>query len=337
MATKFTVTTEAAGTRLDLFLSGALDLSRVKAKQLIDNEGVKINGALATRASAKLVAGTEVVVQAEKLAAAQAPAAEIITPETIPLEIIYEDDNVLALNKQVGLVVHPAAGNYEHTLANGLKGYLQAKGQDLFPANKVGLVHRLDKATSGLILVAKTPMVLDFLSKQFASRSVQKYYLALVRGEFPWELTLAQPLGRDRYQRQKFSSRVDNSKLRPALTQVQRLALGQGPKQDQSSGYSLVLAKPHTGRTHQIRVHLSEAGFPIVGDELYGGERASRLLLHALALEIALPAPAKSEVNVEKTFLAPPPPEFLSELAQRGVSLAILKHALEENTGIELP
>jgi 23S rRNA pseudouridine1911/1915/1917 synthase len=193
------------------------------------------------------------------------------------LDIIYEDENLLAINKAQGIVVHPAAGHLKDTLANGVKYYLQKKKQDNWDNARVGLVHRLDAATSGVIIFAKTPEALWHLSKQFAERKVKKVYIALVQGCVKKKLNLSSSLGRDRINRKKISSRT--KKPRIAYTEITPLL------QDKSGKFTLVKAIPLTGRTHQIRVHLSEAGHKIVGDSVYGGKKNHCLMLHAYNLE----------------------------------------------------
>jgi 23S rRNA pseudouridine1911/1915/1917 synthase len=233
---------------------------------------------------------------------------DMLVPKQSDLEIVYEDDSILVLNKPVGVSVHPGAAHYDDTLANAIKYYLQQKGEDLFGDDRAGLVHRLDKPTSGVLIVAKTPQSLWYLSRQFAERRVKKSYLAVVQGLAKPDFRVENKIGRDKFNRQKFSSRTNSG--RQSLTDFHTIAVSEDKK------FSLVEARPHTGRTHQIRVHLAELGLPILGDVSYGGERSERLMLHSYRLELSL-----LEGGKKVLFTAPPDKVFLEVLHTLGLRL----------------
>lgn len=221
-----------------------------------------------------------------------------LTPESIPLDILFEDEEILVLNKEAGRVVHPGAGHSSGTLVHGLLYHCHHLPD---PSSlRPGLVHRLDKDTSGVLIVAKTERSLRALQSQFAHRTVKKRYLALVYGK-PEATESHEPIGRDPRHRQKMAV---SSLGRSAHTSWTSLSF--------SKGLSLLEVTLHTGRTHQIRVHLSHIGHPIFGDPLYGGGRSSELKrqwLHAYSLQILHPI---SQAMCE--FIAPVPKELKSSL-----------------------
>lgn len=307
-AYKLVVTAETAGKRLDLYLSFCLpNFSRSYLKNAINSEKVFVNGGVEFHPQYRMRQGDVV-----ELALAIPSDIKRIAPAELDLNIVFENEQMLVINKPAGVVVHPGSAHYLDTLANGVKYYLAQKGEDIFGDERAGLVHRLDKPTSGLILIAKTPEALWHLSRQFAERKVHKMYIAAVKGSFPKELTISNKIGRDKYNRQKFSSRTSKGKV--ATTKFQRVATSTENK------YALVFAFPETGRTHQIRVHLSEAGFPILGDTKYGGEKADRLCLHAFAIKLAL-AEGIAETS---QFVAELPQDFKAVLLKRNFPPAIL-------------
>ncbi|HCU25749.1 MAG TPA: RluA family pseudouridine synthase [Deltaproteobacteria bacterium] len=250
----FHVETADSGERLDRFLvKKCPELSRSQLKQWIESGHIRLNGQTA-KPSHLLKLGETVSLVPPPLQLPQ------IEAEAIPLDILYEDEDLIVLNKAAELVVHLGAGVKSGTLVNALLHHCK----DLSGIGGVarpGIVHRLDKGTSGVLVVAKNDRTHQQLSAQFQSRQVEKTYLAFVWGE-PRDLsgTFAQPLGRSSANRKKISSK--SSRLREAVTQY-RLLKKWGP-------ISLLELHPRTGRTHQLRVHLSEAGHPIVGDPLYG-------------------------------------------------------------------
>lgn len=300
-------TPEQEGRRLDLFLAfNYPDYSRSYFKKLITTEKVLINGEVEFHPQYKLKKDDNVEIDLEPLQDVQK-----IRPVELDLNIVSETSDYLVINKPSGMVVHPGSGHWDDTLANGIKAYLG--DDDLFGDERAGLVHRLDSPTSGIIIVAKTPQALWHLSKQFAQRLAHKTYLCVVKGDIGDDFTVLNDIGRDRHNRQKFSSHTTSGKR--AETTFKRLAVSEDGK------YSLVAAYPKTGRTHQIRVHLSEHGHPIMGDQKYGGGKQHRLLLHAYELEI-MPEPDSSDAA---KFRAPLPKDFQEATLALGFSPAILK------------
>lgn len=245
-----------SGTRLDAFLASQIEgWSRARLQKLIDNEDVLVNGKPA-KPSYKLRAGDEIEIE---LNAAPATGFE---PENIPVEVIYEDDTLLVVNKPAGLVVHPAAGTPSGTLANALAYHFEQlpdRGSGLRP----GIVHRLDRDTSGLLVVAKTDAALDHLSDQFRERTVLKSYVALVHGRVSQDSgKVDQPIARD-----------PSNRTRMAVVRGGRSALTLYRVRRSFDRFTLLDVELKTGRTHQIRVHLAWLKHPVVGDETYGGGR----------------------------------------------------------------
>ncbi|MDR0569244.1 MAG: RluA family pseudouridine synthase [Spirochaetaceae bacterium] len=217
-----------------------------------------------------------------------------IIPQDLPLSIIYEDQLVAVINKAQGMIVHPGAGNPTGTLANAL--LFRRNGFAAGNPTRPGIVHRLDKDTSGVIIAAYANETLRFLAEQFKNREVRKTYLAVVRGAPPNSAgRIATRIARDPTDRKRFAVSADKGKTAVTLYRV----LGAGRRE------SLVLLRPKTGRTHQLRVHLRHIGCPIVGDPIYGKTEGYTLMLHALRLAIRLPGDPNP-----KTFTAPVPPRF---------------------------
>jgi 23S rRNA pseudouridine1911/1915/1917 synthase len=267
---------DEAERRLDHYLARALpDVSRSTIQRLIRQGAITVDG-LASRASSPVKPGMQVVARIPP----PAPAAQV-PPQAITLDVVYEDDDLLVVNKPAGMVVHPAAGHYEGTLVNALLARYShlAAGDEGRP----GIVHRLDRDTSGLLVVAKTEAALDYLRAQFRSRQVKKTYLALVHGHPPKPEGIVEvPLGRDPRQRKRMAVVAGG---RPARTGFRVLEdLGE---------YSLLSVSLETGRTHQIRVHLAWLGVPVVGDRVYGRRRNRlglvRQALHAWRLALERP------------------------------------------------
>ncbi len=269
---------EDAGQRLDTFIaSREIGVSRSRARQLIDGGAITVAGGV--RKPGYLVhAGDRVHV------AIPAPPPSRAEPEDLPLEVLYEDDVLVAINKAPGMVVHPAPGRWQGTLVNALlHRWGRLPGGD---ASRPGIVHRLDRDTSGVMVIARTPEALDHLARQFADRSVAKRYLAVVRGVVRRdELLIDAPIGRHPTERKKMSTRTRRG--RAALTRVRVL--------ERFAAATLVEAAPETGRTHQIRVHLASCGHPILGDAVYGraardGDAGiARQALHAASLDVTEP------------------------------------------------
>jgi 23S rRNA pseudouridine1911/1915/1917 synthase len=274
---------EAGGLRLDRYLSEHLaGLSRSAAQRLIDRGEVTVNGE-PVKASYKVKAGDRVV--------ACLPSEEPTLPdaEAIPLHIIYEDDALLVVDKPAGMVIHPAPGHSSGTLVNAVLAHcpdLTGSG-DARP----GIVHRLDRDTSGLILIAKNEKAQRALQRQFQDRAVHKAYLALVDGHLqPAWGRIEAPIGRDPNHRQRMTILPGG---REAITEyhvLEQFAHSVGPA---AGDYCLVEVEPKTGRTHQIRVHLSSIGHPVMGDPVYGKHKwrlpLSRQFLHARRLEFKHP------------------------------------------------
>ncbi len=261
-----------AGQRADVFLvSKYPDFTRSSLELLFDRGLVSINGKPA-KAAQKIKAGDKLEVDESPLKS---------EPPQIDLPIIHEDKNVVVIDKPAGILTHSkGALNLEGTVASFIKPRLNDKS---LSGNRAGIVHRLDRATSGVIITAKNSQAMSRLQKQFSKRKAKKQYVAVVEGRLqPAEAIIDAPIGRNPSRPQTF--RVMSSG-KPAITEYHVLKTFQ--KNDQT--YSLVELKPQTGRTHQLRVHLAYVGHPIVGDGIYGHENGVGLLLHAKSLEITLP------------------------------------------------
>lgn len=284
----------AHGQRLDVFLvSGASEFSRSHLKNLVEEGCVEVDGKVVDSASRKVLAGQRVAVLLKPTAQSQA-----FLAEPMDLPIVFEDEHLLVVNKPAGLVVHPAAGNWTGTLMNGLLAH-HAGAADL---PRAGIVHRLDKDTSGLMVVGKTVTAVTALTRAIAAREVSRQYLALAHGQVAESFSVESSIGRDPATRIKMAV-VPSGK--PARTDVQRLLLGEwapapeGGKGEQllARRFSGVLCTLHTGRTHQIRVHMSSRRHPLVADTLYGGSLAlgmARQALHAARLSFVHPATGKT-------------------------------------------
>jgi 23S rRNA pseudouridine1911/1915/1917 synthase len=275
--------------RLDVFLSKRLGISRSQAKNMIQEGLVQLN-ARPGKASARLKRGDKLQVSLVEAAPPR------LVPQPMDLDIVYEDEEILVLSKPAGLVVQPGAGHFSATLVHGLLAHCPKIG-GVGGEARAGLVHRLDKDTSGVMVVAKTQMAHDALSRQFSQRRVHKEYLALVHGRMSQRSgTVETPLGRDRKDPKRISTRP--RKPKEAVSRWELLAwLG-------TTSWLKVI--PETGRTHQIRVHMASIGHPVVGDPLYGGKRrlkdlspdpqknllmrVKRQLLHAWRISIEHPS-----------------------------------------------
>jgi 23S rRNA pseudouridine1911/1915/1917 synthase len=307
--------------RIDQFLTERIPwLSRMAVQRLIDDDLVKVN-AKPTKASYKIKAGDLV-----EMVAPPEPVNDLV-PEPIPLDIVYEDEHFLALNKQADLMVHPARGRWTGTLVNGLVHY----GRKWSTVNgewRPGILHRLDRNTTGIMLVAKSDEAHWRLARQFENRTIQKKYMAVVHGQPELKSdVIDMPIGRDRYIREKQAARKIENGGREAITiyEVQRtFGAAQSSLKPSSfpadrklrtppAKFSLVRLTPKTGRTHQLRVHLSTIGFPIVGDTMYGGRifesggfRLERQALHAQEITFVHPGTLKA-----MTLSAPLPADML--------------------------
>jgi 23S rRNA pseudouridine1911/1915/1917 synthase len=307
---EFTVEADS-NVRLDLLVASRLELSRTQSATLIATRAVTVNGKF-ERASYRSVVGDRVSVNIPN------PETREIVGEQIPVDVVYEDEDLVVVNKAPGMVVHPAPGNWTGTLVNALMG----RGDDLAEsgdANRAGIVHRLDKDTSGLLLVAKTDRAHRILSKAIAERRVVRRYAALSWGHLDGDtLTVDRPIARDPRDRKRMAI-VSNG--RSAKTDFVRLA--------RFDSADLLRAHLHTGRTHQIRVHLSSVGHPVVGDDTYGGGGGRRLValparrhfLHAAWLRFRHPASGAS-----MDLRAPLPEDLRRSLAAVGNDPSLETH-----------
>jgi len=307
---RFTVA-ESESERLDLLVSRFTGLSRTQAATLIATQKVQVDGRV-ERASFRPEAGAELEVEIP------VPPGREITPEDIPLRIAYEDADLVVVDKPAGMVVHPAPGNWSGTLVNALMGRGQGLAAGAAP-ERAGLVHRLDKETSGLLIVAKTDRALKAMSAQIGARQVTRRYACLSWGHLTEDrMTVDRPISRDPNDRTRMASRPEG---RTARTDFVRLA--------RFESVDLLRAHLHTGRTHQIRVHLMAIGHPVVGDDSYGGGGGRRLVglapkrhfLHAAWLVF------KHPVSGERMDLRSPLPDDLRKsLAQVSGDPALIAH-----------
>lgn len=290
---------ENAGLRLDAYISTNVDeLSRTAVKRLIEDGNIVVNGK-EQKVSYKVQENDEisVVIPAAKELDIQA--------QDIPVEIVYEDKDIIVVNKPKGLVVHPANGNWDGTLVNAImaicKDSLSGIGGEIRP----GIVHRLDKDTSGLLIIAKNDDAHINMSNQIKDRKVKKIYYALVRGVVPEnEATIDMPIGRSTKDRKKMAV---NKNGKEAITHFKVI--------ERFDKYTLLEVKIDTGRTHQIRVHLSEIGYPVVGDEVYSNGKnefgVHGQLLHAKCLDFNHPITGK-KMHLEAEL----PQEFVNVLTR---------------------
>ncbi len=287
------------GQRLDVVCAAlAPQYSRNHVKQLIEDGLLTTDGKVSDSPSRKAAIGQQLRLRLRPTAQSMA-----FLPEAMDLDIVFEDAHLLVLNKPVGLVVHPAAGNWQGTLMNGLLAHHAGAGG----LPRAGIVHRLDKDTSGLMVVGKTLEAVTALSRAIAAREVSRQYQAIVHGEVPGKLRIESSIGRDPVTRVRMAV-VPSGK--PARTDVQPLALGAyqpegGEGTKPVTGVWCIL---HTGRTHQIRVHLSSRRYPLVADTLYGGAAAlglQRQALHAARLAFTHPV-----TQAELVFAADLPPDM---------------------------
>jgi 23S rRNA pseudouridine1911/1915/1917 synthase len=318
---EFLVTPDDAGRRLDVFLTQQFPaFSRATIQRAIDAGHVRVDD-VACKSSLRLEPGHRIVVNQIEVAR-PGPA-----PQNIPLSIVYEDEAIIVINKPAGMIVHPAKGHWEGTLASALAhhfGVLSGRGGPTRP----GIVHRLDRDTSGVIVIAKNDQAHDALSAQFKSRDVEKEYLAIVLGVPDRDQDVVdEPIGDHPTQREKKAIHRNDPNARPAVTVFQVV--------ERFLGFALLRALPKTGRTHQIRIHLAHAGHAVLCDRLYGGRAKiselelipkaksgqdtppaedkpllERQALHAQRLAFTNPATGK-----RMQFEAPLPPDIENTLA----------------------
>lgn len=304
----FTVSPADAGERLDAFLATHIEgWSRARLHRLIESSDVVVNGNIA-KPSHKLRANDMIEIELT-------PTQSTLAPENIPVEVVYEDDDFIVVNKPAGMVVHPAAGIDSGTLANALAFHFQQLST-VGGAARPGIVHRLDKGTSGLLVVAKTESAHEHLADQFRAREVFKSYIALVHGQFEEESgEIDQPIARD-----------PRNRTRMAVVRGGRPALSIYNVRKRFDRFTLLDVELKTGRTHQIRVHLAWLKHPVVGDEIYGAGRdktvidpvirsriakLGRQFLHAERLSFRHPRTAQ-----RLQFAAPLPSELQSTIDQ---------------------
>ena len=292
----FKITEQNINQRLDMYIASLdLDLSRSMAQKMIENNQVLVNEKpVKTSYKTKLDDNIKIKIAEPKMAEIKA--------QEIPLDIIYEDNDIVVVNKPKGMVVHPGNGNPDGTLVNAVlnhcKGSLSGIGGEIRP----GIVHRLDKDTSGLIIIAKNDKAHINLSKQIQDRKVKKIYTALVRGVIPEDTaTIDMPIGRSKTDRKKMAVRKDGKE---AITHIKVLK--------RYRNYTLVKVKIDTGRTHQIRVHMAEIGYAVVGDEVYSNGKnefnVHGQMLHSTSLDFTHP------VTGEEMHFEAPLPEYFKDI-----------------------
>lgn len=312
---KVSVAASQHGERLDRALADSVrEFSRSYLQQLIEEGLVSVNARVVFKPSGRVKAGDSLLVELRPT-----PQSQAFTPQAMPIDIVFADEHLLVINKPAGLVVHPAPGNWSGTLLNGLLAYDAAMVQ----VPRAGIVHRLDKDTSGLMVVARTRAVMDLLVKAIAAREVSRQYLAV--GHRPWAIsakrTVDLPIGRD-----------PRNRLRMAVVDLDQQS-GKSAKTDfilleNATDGCLVRCILHTGRTHQIRVHMASLGHPLVADSVYGGvgqAAISRQALHAVRLAFVHP------ITLElMSFNATLPADFLALLTAWGLRY-------NPATGVEYP
>lgn len=298
------ITSELCGTRLDIFVSEAEGITRSYAQKLIESGAVKINGETKSK--------NYKISSSDKAEIEYPPAAPCdVQAENIPLDIVYEDSDIIVINKPKGMVVHPAAGNYDGTLVNALMAHCGASLSGIGGTARPGIVHRIDKNTSGLLIVAKNDAAHLSLSEQIKEHAVSRIYYAVALGNIPESITVDKPIGRHPTDRKKMAVTDKNSKR--AVTHIFPL--------EHFRGATFVRCELETGRTHQIRVHLASIGHPIMGDDVYGrpkdpceqkyGRTLCGQTLHAGEIRFTHPRTG------EKTVLKCPLPEYFEDLLKK--------------------
>jgi len=275
--------------RIDKYLSEVLEDSRSRIGKMLEEECIHCNGKVA-KSSLKVKCGDMIEFVREYHDEID------LTPENIPLDIVYESDNIIIINKPSGMVVHPGSGNHAHTLVNALL-YHSKELSDMSGEERPGIVHRIDKDTSGLMVVAKNNKAHNVLADEFKNHTIERKYIALVNGILKHNhITIDAPIGRDEMNRKKMAVTEKNSKN--AVTHVNVLK--------RFSRFTLVECTLETGRTHQIRVHLSYIGYPLFNDPLYGKEIEKGLgqFLHSSSITL------KEPITKEELHFKVPLPEY---------------------------
>lgn len=295
---KLQITENEAGQRADVGLASLLEITRSNMQRLLE-EGRAVKGSKVLKANYKLKQGDEIIVTLPE------PQPLDVQPENIPLDIIYEDEDVVVVNKARGMVVHPAAGNYNGTLVNALLYHCR----NLSGINGVirpGIVHRLDKDTSGIMICAKNDAAHVSLSEQIQSKTAKRTYLAVVRGNIKTDSGVVETLiARDKNDRKKMAVVKDEG--RNAVTEYEVM--------ERFGKYTIVKCKLHTGRTHQIRVHMEYLGYPLVGDPKYSPKKTPFAIngqaLHSLTLDFIHPRTG------EQMHFEAPLPEDMHKIVTR--------------------
>ncbi|MDO4491523.1 MAG: RluA family pseudouridine synthase [Lachnospiraceae bacterium] len=297
----FQIDAEQEGSRIDSFLAGELDsLSRSYIQKILKNGGVTVNEK-AAKANYKICDGDLIRLEIPE---EQEPD---IKPENIPLEVLYEDEDVLVVNKPKDMVVHPAAGHYEHTLVNAIMYHCAGNLSGINGVLRPGIVHRIDKDTTGALVICKNDKAHQCLAEQLAVHSITRKYRAIVQGYFSEDsFTIEGDIGRHPTDRKKMAIVTKNGK--PAVTHVKVL--------ERLRGFSYVECQLETGRTHQIRVHLSSKGHPLLGDTVYGPAKPAVAgltgqTLHAMVLGFQHPSTGE---YIECTA---PLPEYFEKLLRK--------------------
>ena len=296
------VSDEETGERIDSFLSGKTEFTRTRIQQLIKDRNITVNGK-PTKSSYKIEENDEIAIEVPEVETTE------IKPENIKIDIVYEDSDIAVINKQAGLVVHPAHGHYSGTLVNAILYHIK----DLSGINgeiRPGIVHRLDKDTSGLIVIAKNDKVHTALTEMFQEKKIRKTYLAILKGKLnKSEGKIVTQIGRDKNDRKKMTVIDDATKGKNAITNYRVIS--------QNNLFTLVKVNIETGRTHQIRVHMRYLGYPILGDSVYGRkDNEKRQMLHAYKLEFIHPVTGR-----QMEFIGEIPEDFQKALKKSDLKI----------------
>lgn len=283
--------------RIDKYIADNTDYSRNLILNLIKNGDILVNDSK-IKPSYKVKQGDKITINNVKTDT------EDIIPWDYPLDIVFEDDDIIIINKPSGMVVHPGNGNKDHTLVNALKSYTN-KLSDINGVERLGIVHRIDKDTSGLIMVAKTNKAHEILGEYFKEHSIKREYIALLCGIFPHDTaTIDAPIGRDEKNRLRMTVTPNNSKK--AITHLEVL-------KRYKAGYTLVKARLETGRTHQIRVHTKYIGYPVYNDPVYSNKSTGDFgqFLHSYSMEFIHP------ITKEKMYFKRDVPKYFKDFLDK--------------------